>query len=82
MTVRHFPDMSKGHKFECETEVTCAKTAKNTVSLVVNVGKDIVVPLKRAFLDIICEENCACDCPTKLEDWWQKSAERNFVSHC
>ena len=41
MTVRHVPDMSKGHKFECEIEVTCAKTAKNTASLVVNVGKDI-----------------------------------------
>jgi len=44
MTVRHVPDMSKGHKFECETEVTCAETAKNTASLVVNVGKDILIP--------------------------------------
>jgi len=41
-----------------------------------------VVPLKRAFLDIKREENSACDCPTKLEDWWQSSAERNFASHC
>lgn len=40
------------------------------------------VPLKLAFLDIKFEENSACDCPTKLEDWWQSSAERNFVSHC
>jgi len=39
MPVRHVPDLSKGHKFECETEVTCAKTAKNTASLVVNGGK-------------------------------------------
>jgi len=44
MTVRHVPDMSKGHKFECETEVTCAKTAKNTANLVVSVGKDILIP--------------------------------------
>jgi hypothetical protein len=34
----------RGHKFECETEVTFAKAAKNTASLVVNVGKDILIP--------------------------------------
>jgi hypothetical protein len=44
MTVLHVLDMSQGHKFECDPEVTCAKTARNTVSLVVNVGKAILVP--------------------------------------
>jgi hypothetical protein len=44
MTVRYVPNMSKGHKFECETEVTCAKTGKNTASLYLNVGKDIFIP--------------------------------------
>jgi hypothetical protein len=47
MTVLQVPDMSKGHKFECDPEVTCAKTAKNRASSVVNVGKDILIP----FLD-------------------------------
>jgi hypothetical protein len=45
MTVLHVPDISQGHKFEYDPEVTCAETVTNSVCLVVNVGKDIIIPL-------------------------------------
>jgi len=55
---------------------------RQPLAVIMSVQEYMVVPLKLAFLDIKCEENSACDCPTKLEDWWQSSAERNFASHC
>lgn len=55
---------------------------RRPLAVMMSVQEDMVVPLKRAFSDIKCKENSACDCPTKLEDWWQSSAERNFASDC
>ena len=54
---------------------------RRPLAVMMSVQEDMVVPLKRAFLDIRCEENRACDCPNELEDWWQSSAARNFTSH-
>lgn len=70
-------------QFSCEWwERHSYSFLRQPLALMMSVQEDMGVPLKRAFLDIKCEENSACDCPTKLEDWWQSSAARNFASHC